>query len=291
MGLNLALNAREQGYIISGMDMDDDIRRIASENGFRMHGTLTELAADLGSRKIVWVMVPAGRPTDDVLRELSCLLAKGDIVIDGGNTNYQRSKEHAAWFAPKEIAFLDVGTSGGKEGARHGACLMIGGDANAYDDLEVFFKAISVENGVLYCGPAGSGHYLKMVHNGIEYGMMQAIGEGFEILKACEYDYDTIQVSKVWNHGSVIRGWLMELAYDAFQKDPKLHSMKGYVEANGEGEWTVQSALDLKVPAPVITLSVLARYRSQQEDTYAGKVVAALRNEFGGHSITKNRKE
>lgn len=287
MGRNLALNAGDHHHEVHGYDAMLSVREAARAQGIMVHESLAELLANLDERRVLWVMVPSGSPTEDVLMELASSLKPGDIVIDGGNTNYHRTMEHSDLLSRTGIKFLDVGTSGGKEGARYGACLMVGGDREAFAYLHALFVDISLEDGVLYCGPAGSGHYLKMVHNGIEYGMMQAIGEGFEILNSSEFTYDFAAVSKVWNHGSVIRGWLMELAQAAFTADENLADIRGIVDANGEGEWTVASALDLKVPAPVIALSVFMRYRSQQEDTFSGKVVAALRNEFGGHAITK----
>lgn len=286
MGLNLALNIQDNGYDVVGYDVVDVMREAATKSGIHTVKSLETLVED---RNVFLVMVPSGQPTEDALSRLNELLKNkdGSIVIDGGNTNYKRSIVHFDMFKENGIRFLDVGTSGGVSGARYGACLMIGGDAEAYDYLKEFFEKITVENGHLYTGKPGSGHYLKMVHNGVEYGMMQAIGEGFELLGASEFDYDFRDVSKVWNHGSVVRSWLMELAYDAFVEDPNLDAITGEVDASGEGEWTVASALEHKVPIPVITASVFARYRSKQKDTYTGKVVSALRSGFGGHAVYK----
>ena len=231
-------------------------------------------------------MLPAGTPTNSTIEMLSEKLSAGDILIDGGNSNYKDNLEQNKLLTEKGIKFFDVGTSGGMAGARQGGNFMIGGDdEKSWTIIEPIFKAISMEEGYLYTGKLGSGHYLKMIHNGIEYGMMQAIAEGFEILEESPFDYDYEAVAKLWNHGSVIRSWLMELAQEQFSKDPKLDQIIGHVQSSGEGKWTVEESLDLGVPAPVIALSLMMRQRSLQEDTMTGKVVAALRNGFGGHDV------
>ncbi len=232
-------------------------------------------------------MVPAGEITDKVLEELKGYLSEGDILLDGGNSNYKQSVERSKIFAETGVHFFDVGTSGGTDGARNGVCTMIGGDAEVFKTIEPIFQAISVENGYHYAGKSGSGHFLKMVHNGIEYGMMQAIAEGFEVLEKSDYDFDYEQVAKMWNNGSVVRSWLMELVESAFSKDPKLDAIRGVMHSSGEGKWTVETALELQAATPVIAMSLMMRYRSLDEDTFSGKVVAALRNEFGGHAVVK----
>ena len=224
---------------------------------------------------------------DSVIDEITPLLSKGDILIEAGNSHYKESIRRYEQLKKDGIHFMDAGTSGGMEGARNGACYMIGGDQEAWDIVEPIFRDTAVENGFLYAGKAGSGHFLKMVHNGIEYGMMAAIGEGFEILEKSEFDYDYEKVSRVWNNGSVIRSWLMELTENAFSKDAKLDEIKGVMHSSGEGKWTVETALDLQTATPVIAMSLLMRYRSLDNDTFTGKVVAALRNEFGGHAVEK----
>jgi 6-phosphogluconate dehydrogenase len=224
---------------------------------------------------------------DSVLDEVTPLLSEGDIVIEAGNSHYKESLARYNKLKESSIHFMDCGTSGGMSGARNGACYMIGGDKEAWEIVEPIFKDTSVENGYLYAGEAGSGHYLKMVHNGIEYGMMQAIGEGFDVLEKSQFDYDYEKVARVWNNGSVIRSWLMELTENAFSKDAKLDEIKGVMHSSGEGKWTVEEALDLQTATPVIALSLLMRYRSLENDTFTGKVVAALRNEFGGHAVEK----
>ncbi|MCT4781618.1 MULTISPECIES: phosphogluconate dehydrogenase (NAD(+)-dependent, decarboxylating) [Exiguobacterium] len=282
MGLNLALNLTDAGYRVLGYDPGN-----VSTSQFETKDSLEEVVEGLKTPRVVWVMVPAGEVTDHVLADLHQLLSPGDIVIDGGNSNYKQSIARAEHFKEKLIYFFDVGTSGGMEGARHGACTMIGGDMEAFGKIETIFSDVSTDSGYLYAGPSGSGHFLKMVHNGIEYGMMQAIAEGFEILEKSPFDYDHEQVARVWNHGSVVRSWLMELTESAFHKDAKLDEIKGVMHSSGEGKWTVETALEYGVPAPVIALSLMMRQRSLEEDTFSGKVVAALRNEFGGHAVEK----
>lgn len=282
MGLNLALNLTDNGHRVIGYDPGN-----VSTSQFETEASLREVVEALTAPRVIWVMVPAGDVTEHVLTDLHALLSPGDIVIDGGNSNYKASIQRAKHFEDKLIYFFDVGTSGGMEGARHGACTMIGGDMEAFGKIETLFRDVSTDNGYLYAGPAGSGHFLKMIHNGIEYGMMQAIAEGFEIIEKSPYEYDLEQVARVFNHGSVVRSWLMELTESAFSKDAKLDEIKGIMHASGEGKWTVETALEYGVPAPVIAMSLMMRQRSLETDTFSGKVVAALRNEFGGHAVEK----
>ena len=287
MGYNLALNLLEHGHDVVAYDKNGNtVEQITKDGATGVH-TLNELVSALPQLKVVWVMVPAGKITSDVIDELKELLEPGDIIIDGGNSNYKESMARAEDLKEKGIVLLDVGTSGGMSGARNGACMMIGGEKKGFDYLEPIFADLCVKDGYIYTGKSGSGHFLKMVHNGIEYGMMQSIAEGFDILNKSEFDYDFEKVARNWNNGSVIRSWLMELTEQAFAKDAKLDDMKGIMHSSGEGKWTVETALDLEVPAPVITLSLLMRYRSLEQDTFAGKVVAALRNQFGGHDVIK----
>lgn len=235
--------------------------------------------------KVVWLMVPSGQPVDDMLIELIPKLSKGDIVIDGGNSHYTESVRRYNQLKSSGINFLDVGTSGGVWGLKEGYCMMIGGDENVFKTVEPILKTLAPPGGYAYMGGAGAGHYVKMVHNGIEYGMLEAYGEGFEILKASDYNLDLKKISELWNHGSVVRSWLLELAADAFEKDPKLAGIKGYVDDTGEGRWTIEEAIRRSIPAPIITMSLLARFRSRQDDSFSAKVIAALRNEFGGHTV------
>ncbi|WP_455331636.1 phosphogluconate dehydrogenase (NAD(+)-dependent, decarboxylating) [Exiguobacterium profundum] len=282
MGYNLALNLSDHGHTVVGTDVGN-----VTSDAFSIVPTLEDVVNKLSTPRVIWTMVPAGDVTEAVLAELYERLEPGDIVIDGGNSNYKLSVARAEQFAEKEIKFFDCGTSGGTDGARNGACTMVGGDADAWSTIEPIFKDLAVENGYLYTGPAGSGHFLKMIHNGIEYGMMQAIAEGFDILEKSPFDYDYEQVARVWNHGSVVRSWLMELTENAFKKDAKLDEIRGVMHSSGEGKWTIETALDLQAAAPVIALSLMMRYRSLEDDTFSGKVVAALRNEFGGHAVVK----
>lgn len=294
MGKNLVKNAVDHDIEVVAYDLNRTARRemAAYSSKITPVDTLEQLLTELSvnselerSQRIVWVMVPAGTPTNSTIATLSNMLSAGDILIDGGNSNYKDNLEQNKRLAEKGIKFFDVGTSGGMSGARHGGNFMIGGDKETWPKIEPLFEALAQKNGYLYTGPLGSGHYLKMIHNGIEYGMMQAIAEGFEILEASPYDYDYEAVAKLWNNGSVIRSWLMELAEEQFAKDPKLDEILGQVQASGEGKWTVEESLDLEVPAPIIALSLMMRNRSLQSDTMTGKVVAALRNGFGGHDL------
>ncbi|WP_174729141.1 phosphogluconate dehydrogenase (NAD(+)-dependent, decarboxylating) [Mesobacillus harenae] len=287
MGYNLALNLLDHGHEVVANDVNAEQVTNISAKGAIGAFSLEEVVQQLETPRIIWLMVPAGDITERVISTLETLLEPGDIIIDGGNSNYKNSVQQGNRLLEKGIYFYDCGTSGGVDGARNGACLMVGGDKDVFKTIEPLFKDITVENGYFYSGPLGSGHFLKMIHNGIEYGMMQAIAEGFDILEKSEFDYDYEGVAKVWNNGSVVRSWLMELTENAFSKDPKLEEIRGVMNSSGEGKWTVETALDLQVPAPVITLSLLMRYRSLEDDTFTGKVVAALRNEFGGHAVVK----
>jgi 6-phosphogluconate dehydrogenase len=287
MGFNLALNLKNNGHEVIGFDLNDETLKEINKEGISTVSSLADLATTLDSVKIIWVMIPSGKHVDSTLEELKGLLSKGDIIIEGGNSNYKDSVRRASEFGPLNIHYFDCGTSGGTDGALNGICAMIGGDKEIFKTIEPIFKAISVPDGYLYCGPAGSGHYVKMLHNGIEYGMMQAIAEGFEMLEKSEFDLDLTAIAKVWNHGSVVRGWLMELTENALTKDPGLNSIKGVMHSSGEGKWTLEDALEKQIATPVIALSLIMRYRSLQEDTFSGKIVAALRNEFGGHAVEK----
>ncbi|MCC2323833.1 MULTISPECIES: phosphogluconate dehydrogenase (NAD(+)-dependent, decarboxylating) [Bacillus cereus group] len=286
MGLNLGKNLMDHKHEVAAFDLNTSAVEEMKEYGATGVSSLSELVQSLQSPRILWVMVPHA-VVDSVINEITPLLSKGDILIEAGNSHYKESIRRYEQLKKDGIHFMDAGTSGGMEGARNGACYMIGGDQEAWDIVEPIFRDTAVENGFLYAGKAGSGHFLKMVHNGIEYGMMAAIGEGFEILEKSEFDYDYEKVSRVWNNGSVIRSWLMELTENAFSKDAKLDEIKGVMHSSGEGKWTVETALDLQTATPVIAMSLLMRYRSLDNDTFTGKVVAALRNEFGGHAVEK----
>ncbi|MDV2582193.1 phosphogluconate dehydrogenase (NAD(+)-dependent, decarboxylating) [Alkalibacillus haloalkaliphilus] len=287
MGYNLALNLMDHGHDVVANDVSDEQVQSLSEQGATAAYSLDELVSQLEAPRTVWVLVPAGEITDEVITQLGDKLGEGDRIIDGGNSNYKESLRLGEMLEEKGIHFFDCGTSGGTDGARHGANYMVGGDEAEFRKIEPLFRDTAVENGYLYTGRSGSGHFLKMVHNGIEYGMMQALAEGYEILDKSPFDYDYEAVSKVWNNGSVIRSWLVELMENAFSKDAELESIRGVMNSSGEGKWTVESAIEYEMAAPVIAMSLMMRYRSQEDDTFSGKVVAALRNEFGGHSVVK----
>lgn len=288
MGFNLALNLIEHGHDVVAYDIDPDLVNSIEEHGAIPAYTVNDVVEQLDKNRIIWMMVPAGDTTENLLNELTPLLDQEDIILDGGNANYKDTIHRYEKLQEKGIYYVDVGTSGGTEGARHGACTMVGGDETVVRKIEDLFVDVSIENGYLYTGDSGSGHFAKMIHNGIEYGMMQAIGEGFDILEKSPYDFDFKEVARVWNHGSVIRSWLMELLESAFSDDPNLEQIKGIVHASGEGKWTVETALEYEVAAPVIALSLMARNRSLETDTFSGKVVASLRNQFGGHEVISN---
>jgi 6-phosphogluconate dehydrogenase len=287
MGYNLALNFKSKGFEVVAFDVNKSAAEKISKEGVTTMAAMSDMALALNGRKVIWLMVPAGHVVDVVLNNLKIYLNPGDIVIDGGNSHFKDTLSRARDLEKIGVELLDCGTSGGVDGARNGVCTMIGGKKEVFDYCESIFKAISVPNGFLYCGKTGNGHFTKMVHNGIEYGMMQAMAEGLEVLHRYDTDVDLAAVSKVWNHGSVVRSWLMELTQSALEKDKNLESIKGVMHSSGEGKWTVEAALEMGVPTPVITMSLLMRYRSQVEDTFSGKVVAALRNEFGGHAVEK----
>ncbi|MEK3793138.1 phosphogluconate dehydrogenase (NAD(+)-dependent, decarboxylating) [Paenibacillus sp. FSL R7-0204] len=284
MGFNLGQNLLEHAHEVVAYDVNPAAVQELAERGASGAASLEELTGRLDSPRVLWIMVPHTF-VDSVIAELTPLLSKGDIIIEAGNSHYKESIRRHEELGAHGIHFLDAGTSGGMEGARNGACYMVGGDEEAWAVVEPLFRDTAVENGYLFAGKSGSGHFLKMVHNGIEYGMMAAIGEGFEVLEKSGYDFDFEQVARVWNNGSVVRSWLMELIERAFSKDAKLEDIKGVMHSSGEGRWTLETAFDLQAATPVIAMALLMRYRSLETDTFTGKVVAALRNEFGGHAV------
>jgi 6-phosphogluconate dehydrogenase len=262
------------------------VRKVVAQ-GAKGAASLGELVNQLRSPRVVWLMVPAGDPVAAVLRQIEGHLKKGDIVIDGGNSYYRDSIARAKDLKEEGIDYLDAGTSGGVWGLELGYCLMVGGERNAFKKAEPLFKALAPKNGYAYVGPSGAGHFVKMVHNGIEYGMLQAYGEGFEMLERSEFGLDLHQLAQLWNHGGVIRSWLLELAESALARDAHLSKIRGYVNDSGEGRWTVREAVDRGVPAPTIAQSLFNRFRSRQEESFSDKLIAALRNEFGGHAVKK----
>jgi 6-phosphogluconate dehydrogenase len=287
MGMGIGKRLVRDGHTVSGFDVSPDKQIDAEAAKLTWRPSIRELAASLPTPKALWIMVPAGQPVDDAIAEALPALSPGDIVIDGGNSYFKDSMRRADQLSEKGIHFLDTGVSGGIWGLEEGFCLMVGGDKAAFHTVEPVFASLAPADGYIHAGRAGAGHYVKMVHNGIEYGMLQAYGEGFEILHASEFDLDLKSISEMWNHGSVIRSWLLELASKAFEEGNDLDGIAGWVDDTGEGRWTVQQAIDVNVPAPVITMSLLARLRSRQEESFSAKVIAALRREFGGHRIKK----
>ncbi len=289
MGLNLGQNLLDHQHEVVAFDVNAQAVEAMKGYGAKGVSDLQELVSSLETPRVLWIMVPHAI-VDSVLEELTPLLQAGDIVVEAGNSHYKESIRRYHQMKEAGVHYMDAGTSGGMEGARHGACYMVGGDPEAWLVVGPVFRDTAVANGFLYAGKAGSGHFLKMVHNGIEYGMMAAIGEGFEVLEKSDFSFDFEQVARVWNNGSVIRSWLMELTERAFSKDANLDELKGVMHSSGEGKWTVETALDLQAATPVIAMSLLMRYRSMETDTFTGKVVAALRNEFGGHAVEKAEK-
>jgi 6-phosphogluconate dehydrogenase len=288
MGGNMVHRLRRDGdHAVVAFDPNPDARTAVEEFGATTADSLEALVAKLESPKAVWVMVPAGDITAATITTLSGLLQAGDTIVDGGNSNWRDTTARGEQCRQKGIHLVDAGTSGGIWGLQVGYCIMAGGDNEAVDRLLPVFTTLAPPDGFLHVGPTGSGHFTKMVHNGIEYAMLQGYAEGFDILQAGPFDLDLHGVAHLWNQGSVVRSWLLELAEAAFQKDAKLESLRGYVDDSGEGRWTVQEAIELRVPAPTIALSLFARFDSRRDDSFANKVIAALRNEFGGHAVKK----
>jgi 6-phosphogluconate dehydrogenase len=286
MGGNMVERLTRGGeHSVVAFDRSADVAQHLAGPAVRVAGSLAELVSMLQPPRAVWLMVPAGDPVDQSIAELSAVMQPGDIVIDGGNSYFRDSQRRAAELKPKAINFVDVGTSGGIWGLTVGYCLMIGCDQAIYDHLKPIFVTLAPDDGEAYMGPCGSGHFVKMVHNGIEYGIMQSYAEGFGVLKKSEFNLDLPAIGGVWQHGSVVRSWLLDLATDALQKSPNLDGIKGYVVDSGEGRWTVQAGMDEDVPTPVIALSLMARFQSRDPDSFQNKLLAALRNQFGGHAI------
>lgn len=287
MGYPLALNSKEKGIEVSVFSENIDKLKQAERDGLKGYHQLEAFVKGLKKPRTIWLMIPAGEPVDQMIESLTPFLSLGDVLIDGGNSQYKDSVRRHGALKKMGIDYLDVGTSGGVVGARTGPCLMIGGDASVYGRLEPLFLAISSGKGCGRMGEAGAGHYVKMIHNGIEYGMMQAIGEGLGILKASEYDFALDQVTQVWQSGSIITGLLMDVTANALRADSELSEIEGIVNVSGEAEWTVEEAVRLKVAAPVISASLFARFKSLDGEKFSEKSLAAMRNEFGGHKVVK----
>jgi 6-phosphogluconate dehydrogenase len=286
MGGNMVRRLVQGGHELIVYDANADAVKAQVAKGVKAAKDIADVARLVIAPRVVWVMVPAGAPVESTIEQLVPHLTRGDIVIDGGNSNFRDSLRRADALQARGIDFVDVGTSGGIWGLSLGYCLMIGASPDAFEHCEPIFRSLAPPEGYAHVGPPGAGHYVKMVHNGVEYGMLQAYAEGYEILHASQdFTLHLGQIAKLWNHGSVVRSWLNELAERAFSKDDQLAAMRGYVEDSGEGRWTVEEAMRLDVPAPVITLSLLARFRSRQQESFGAKVIAALRHEFGGHAV------
>ena len=285
MGSGMTLRLLQGGHQVIVYDRVPEAGSALAAKGATVSGSLEDLGQKLKAPRAVWLMIPAGPPVDDAIQRLSGTLSPGDIIIDGGNSNYKDSIRRAETLRSQQIEFLDVGVSGGIWGLKVGFNLMAGGNQAVFKQVEPILKTLAPPDGYAYVGPSGAGHYSKMVHNGIEYSMLQSYAEGFEILKAAPFGFDLEQLAKLWNHGSVIRSWLLELAQAAFEQDPQLSRIRGYVDDSGEGRWTLQEAIDHAVPAPALAMSLFMRFRSRQDDSFSDKVIAALRNEFGGHPV------
>lgn len=288
MGGNMTTRLLRDGHEVVVFDRNADPVEQAAAEGAVAAANLEDMFAQLEAPRVIWIMVPAGAPTDGVVRELEKLLDPDDMIIDGGNSNYKESIERSTRLAEKGIFFVDVGTSGGVWGLSEGYSMMVGGDPTAINRLIPIFETLAPasDQGWGHVGPSGSGHFVKMIHNGIEYGMMQAYAEGFEVLSAKEeFELDLHQIAEIWRYGSVVRSWLLDLTAEALKEGPDLGGIQGWVADSGEGRWTVAEAIDLDIPAPIMTLSLLMRFVSRQDESYAAKILAAMRNQFGGHAV------
>jgi 6-phosphogluconate dehydrogenase len=287
MGLNMVTRLERGGHDIVAFDRSAEAVSKAEEVKAAGVASLEALVAKLAAPRAVWVMVPAGDPTESTINALAGLLSAGDVIIDGGNTNFHDDVRRAKTLAEKKLHYVDAGTSGGIWGLTEGYCLMVGGEDDICKRLEPIFLTLAPKDGYMHVGSHGAGHYVKMVHNGIEYGMMQAYAEGFELMQASPYKPNLAKIAALWDHGSVVRSWLLQLAARALAEDPELSKITGFVEDSGEGRWTVQEAIERAVPLPVITASIFTRFRSRQNNTFAERMLAALRNQFGGHAVKK----
>ncbi len=287
MGLNMVRRLARAGHEVVALGRHDDALRAARDAGASAVPSAAALVAALRAPRAVWVMVPAGEATEGVVTEFAGLLSRGDIVIDGGNSFYRDSQRRATALADRGLHYLDSGTSGGLWGLEKGYCLMIGGEAPAVQRLAPIFEALAPPDGWRHVGPSGAGHYVKMVHNGIEYGLMQAYAEGFELLRASGFGLDLGAIADLWGRGSVVRSWLLELCASALARNPDLEGLRPFVEDSGEGRWTVLEAVEKAVPLPVISESLFARFRSRQDNAFGSRLLAALRAEFGGHAVRK----
>ncbi len=285
MGGNMVERLLEGGHEIVAYARSEDSIRQAESRGAAGARSLEELAGELSPPRVVWLMIPAGKPVEDTIARLAGLLSAEDVIVDGGNSRFSDSARHASDLAARGIGFLDSGTSGGVWGLKNGYCLMVGGKAEHFRMVEPALATLAPADGYAHVGPAGAGHYVKMVHNAIEYSMLQGYGEGFEMLQASGYDLDLLQVARLWTHASVVRSWLLDLLVRALEEDPKLADIRGYVEDSGEGRWTLHEAIERSVPVPALAAALFARFSSRQRESFSAKIIAALRNQFGGHAV------
>jgi 6-phosphogluconate dehydrogenase len=285
MGANMVQRLLEGGHEIVAHARSEDSIRQAESRGAKGARSLEELVGKLTPPRVVWLMIPSGKPVEDSIAQAAGLLSRGDIIVDGGNSRFSDSVRHAGDLAGKGMGFLDCGTSGGIWGLKNGYCLMIGGAAEHFRLVEPAFATLAPPDGYAHVGPAGAGHYVKMVHNAIEYSMLQGYGEGFEMLQASGYGLDLLGVARLWTHASVVRSWLLDLLVRALEQDPGLTDVRGYVEDSGEGRWTLHEAIERAVPVPTLADAVFARFSSRQKESFSAKVIASLRNQFGGHAV------
>lgn len=287
MGMNMVIRLRRDQHRVVVYDRSNDLIHQAEGHGCVGSTSLADLVSKLSAPRAVWIMVPSGAPTEETVQAVAALLKPGDTIIDGGNTRFHDDVRRAAALKPQGIHYVDAGTSGGIWGLKVGYCLMVGGEETAVQRLAPLFKTLAPDNGWAHVGAVGAGHYVKMVHNGIEYSMMQGYAEGFELMSKSEYKLDLGRVADLWMHGSVVRSWLLELAVGALKQDPKLDQLKGYVQDSGEGRWMIADAIEKDVPVPTLTTALFTRFRSRQEQSFAEKMLAALRNAFGGHAVRR----
>ncbi len=288
MGANMTRRLLQGGHAVVGYDVNTALQQTMAAEGVHIAATLPEVTTALAAPRVIWLMVPSGAPVEQTLAALRPHLAPGDILIDGGNSNYKDTIRRATDLEQDGVFFLDAGTSGGLWGLMEGYCLMVGGAQVAFQQIEPILHSLAPEDGYAHVGPSGTGHFVKMIHNGIEYGLMQAYAEGFELMRAkTEFNLDLHQIATLWQHGSVVRSWLLDLAAQALEREPDLASIQGWVADSGEGRWTVMESIDLEVPAPVIVQSLYARFASRQPESFSAKMLAALRNEFGGHAVQR----
>ncbi len=287
MGMNMVTRLRRDQHRVVVYDRAPELIKQAEGAGCIGAASLQDLVAKLKGPRSVWIMVPSGAPTEETINQVAGLLSAGDVIIDGGNSNFHDDPRRAAELKKRDLHYMDVGTSGGIWGLKLGYCMMVGGEKSVVDRHEPILTTLAPENGWAYMGGHGAGHYVKMVHNGIEYSMMQGYAEGFELMSKSEYRLDLAKIADLWMHGSVVRSWLLDLTAGALKEDPKLEGIKGYVQDSGEGRWTILDAIDKDVPVPTLTAALFTRFRSRQDESFAEKLLAAMRNAFGGHAVRK----